>query len=160
MATNDCVEVLSLDTNTNQVFFFGGGSGENAPAEIGITPTEIGVFPTEICIAPAGIDIIGPMILIYYQTTQCRMKKYNIQTKAVHEASKILSEVVLGTVRTRILEELASGTSRDVTSGPTCSWTGILEGLASGTFRDVPSSPSFHGTIRTGILEGLASGTS
>ena len=38
--------------------------------------------------------------------------------------------------------------------------TVTLEELASGTFRDVPSSPSFHGTIRTGILEGLASGTS
>ena len=37
--------------------------------------------------------------------------------------------------------------------------TGILEGLASGTYWDVPVVPAILGTIRTGILEGLASGT-
>ena len=36
--------------------------------------------------------------------------------------------------------------------------TGILEGLASGTYWDVPIPP-FLGTVRTEILEGLASGT-
>ena len=38
--------------------------------------------------------------------------------------------------------------------------TGILEGLASGASWDIPSSPVIHGTVRTGILEGLTSGTS
>ena len=61
----------------------------------------------------------------------------------------------LGTIRTGILEGLASGTYWDVQSNP--SFSCDCQGLASGTFRDVPS---FLGTIRTGIIEWLASGTS
>ena len=51
----------------------------------------------------------------------------------------------LGTVRTGILEGLASGTSQDVPSSPSFSWdyvrTGILEGLTYGTCCDVLSGP-------------------
>ena len=53
---------------------------------------------------------------------------------------------VLGTVRTGILEGLASGTSRDVPSSPSFCWDcqdWDSRRLASGTSRDVPSSPSF-----------------
>ena len=48
--------------------------------------------------------------------------------------------------RTRILEGLASGTSRDVPSSPSFCWDcqdWDSRGLASGTSQDVPNSPSF-----------------
>ena len=60
-----------------------------------------------------------------------------------------MSQVVpafVGTVRTGILEGLASGTSWDVRGSPSFSWDcqdWDSRGLASGTSRDVPSSPSF-----------------
>ena len=60
-----------------------------------------------------------------------------------------MSQVVpafVGTVRTGILEGLASGTPQDVPSSPSFSWDcqdWDSRGLASGTSWDVPSSPSF-----------------
>ena len=60
--------------------------------------------------------------------------------------SQVVPTVLLGTVRTGILEGLASGTSWDVRGSPSflvTVRTGILEGLPSGTSWDVPSSPTY-----------------
>ena len=62
-----------------------------------------------------------------------------------------MSEVVpafLGTLRTAILEELASGTSRDVPSSPTCSCDSQDWDSRGANLRDVRVVPAFLGTVR------------
>ena len=75
----------------------------------------------------------------------------------------IVVPAFLGTVKTGILEGLASGTSQDVPSSPSISWDCQDWDFRGASFWDFPGSqvvPAFLGTmVRTGILEGLTYGT-